>query len=86
MQRIFQILILPLLLLGGAMLAACGGRTPVATNAPTMQVVPPPTAATSAAPAASPFATLEQGVTPEGYRTLGAATAPVELVMYSDFL
>jgi hypothetical protein len=45
-----------------------------------------PTAAEPAPAAAGPFAGLAQGVTPEGYHTLGSPDAPVTLVMYSDFL
>jgi protein-disulfide isomerase len=55
-----------------------------------------PTAATLAATVSAPTAAaaqavtgemaIPQGLTPEGYHTLGRADAPVTLVMYSDFL
>lgn len=70
--------------------------TAAPAEAPTQ---PAPAAAAPAEPAATadlagaptaaadgPFAGIPQGRTPEGYQVLGAADAPVTLVMYSDFL
>lgn len=47
-----------------------------------------PTAMDASMPvvASGPFAGIPQDKTPEGYPMLGAADAPVTLVMYSDFL
>lgn len=77
-----------LLFILGLVLAACGQPTAVApTAAPTTAVAPSAAPSTAASPAAaSGFATIAQGRTTEGYQVLGAADAPVTLVMYSDFL
>jgi hypothetical protein len=80
-----------------ALLSACGGQvreTAAPTAAPpgAGPALDPTTPATAAAPTAnqpaadSPFADIPQGRTAEGYQQLGAADAPVTLVMYSDFL
>lgn len=85
---------------GGAEPAAPAATEPaaVATLAPApaepsvAAAVEPSVAAAAEAPAAAeaaaegPFAGIPQGRTPEGYHMLGAADAPVTLVMYSDFL
>jgi hypothetical protein len=66
-------------------LAACGG-TPIAEPAPPNPTAPPrPTERVRPATVPS-YADLPQGRTPEGYPYLGAADAPVTLVMFSDFL
>lgn len=75
-------------------------RAPVAAVEPTRAPTAPPTAVattptTAAAPTteptaapalAGPFAGIPQSRTAEGYQVLGAADAPVTMVMYSDFL
>lgn len=72
------------LLVMGAVLAACG---PQATVPPSP--APAPTSAARPSPSTvppSPFTGIEQGKTAEGYQALGSASAPLTLVMYSDFL
>ena len=61
-----------------------------AVTAPAPQPTAPPPAPTSTGPSAAPEATLyrgvAQGLTSEGFPFLGAADAPVTLTDYSDFL
>jgi hypothetical protein len=71
-----------LLTLFGLALAACGQPAAVVAPSP-VPTQPQPAAAT---PAASTLARIAQGRTAEGYQALGAADAPVTMVMYSDFL
>lgn len=73
-----------------------GGAAPIEgaalpTAAPTVAAAASPVegaASATALPQATsgPLAGIEQGTTPEGYHTLGSASAPVTLAMYSDFL
>ena len=68
---------------------AAASVTPASTEIIASATLPAGTAtpAAQASPVATgPFAGIEQGATPEGYHTLGSASAPVTLVMYSDFL
>jgi ABC-type Fe3+-hydroxamate transport system substrate-binding protein len=76
--------------------ATTSAATIVAPAPPTVAVLAPtelPTVVAVVAPtnvagvnADGPYAGLAQGRTAEGYHLLGAADAPVTLVMYSDFL
>ena len=68
---------------------AAASVTPASTEIIASATLPAATAtpAAQASPVATgPFAGIEQGTTPEGYHTLGSTSAPVTLVMYSDFL
>ncbi len=83
-----------LLPLAALLLAACGGaptETTAPTQAPAAATEQPAAPAATEAPAAEaaadgPFAGIPRSRTAEGYHVLGAADAPVTLVMYSDFL
>jgi len=55
------------------------------TELPTVVAIVAPTSA-AGANADGPYDGIAQGRTAEGYHLLGAADAPVTLVMYSDFL
>jgi hypothetical protein len=71
-----------LLSLIAGLLAACGQPAAVV---PTITPPPaPPTETPRPAPAAD-IASIPQGRTTDGYQALGAESAPVTLVMYSDF-
>jgi hypothetical protein len=73
-----------LISIGMSMLAACGSAAIDAPATATPERVRP---TERARPTSVPsYADLPQGRTPEGYPYLGAADAPVTLVMFSDFL
>lgn len=72
-----------LVLLSLMSLAACGAAV-VESPPPTVEA-PRPTERVRPTEAPN-YADLAQGRTAEGYPYLGAADAPVTLVMYSDFL
>jgi hypothetical protein len=66
--------------------APAATATPAAPAAASTVAVTTPAAPEASPVASGPFAGIEQGTTPEGYRALGSASAAVTLVMYSDFL
>jgi hypothetical protein len=79
--RSLAIVLLPLIAI--LLLAACGQQTAVAPTLAPPSPVPP--VDTPSPVVANDLASLPHGQTAEGYQVLGAESAPVTLVMYSDF-
>ncbi|MCU0493384.1 MAG: hypothetical protein MUD01_17495 [Chloroflexaceae bacterium] len=63
-----------------------GGYPAPDTTATPSSAVPATPVAAAPAGLPSAYSGIEQGKTAEGYQRLGQASAPVTLVMYSDFL